>query len=157
MLNWKGFGRKWSWPNLRSNPGICIEGLRKTTKNLSQDSWSPGRDLNTGPPKYEAGNKCGAGVFIPSSSRNTQRHTTTGDEHKINEHNMNNMIVSEGLQQIMEHEFSSMNKMTETYCTTFLWDNTVNTVVYWQRMYEFCTLQKFSAHDRLNISSPWFE
>jgi hypothetical protein len=25
-----------------TNPSICLEGMRKTTKNLSQDSWSPG-------------------------------------------------------------------------------------------------------------------
>jgi hypothetical protein len=52
-MNWKGCGRKRSWPNLRYYPGICL-GLRKTTKNLSQDSRTPGRDLNPGPPKYEA-------------------------------------------------------------------------------------------------------
>jgi hypothetical protein len=32
---------------------ILLEGLRETTKNLSQDHWSPGRDLRSGPPKYE--------------------------------------------------------------------------------------------------------
>jgi hypothetical protein len=31
-----------------------FNGLRKTTQNLTQDSRSPGRDLNLGPPKYEA-------------------------------------------------------------------------------------------------------
>jgi hypothetical protein len=31
-----------------------FHGLRKTTKILSQDSRSPGRDLNAGPPEYEA-------------------------------------------------------------------------------------------------------
>jgi hypothetical protein len=36
-------------------PGICLEELRKTTRNLTQDSRSPYRDLNLGPPKYEAG------------------------------------------------------------------------------------------------------
>jgi hypothetical protein len=40
---------------LRYYPGIRLEGLRKTTKNLSKDSRSPGRDLNLGPPEYEAG------------------------------------------------------------------------------------------------------
>jgi hypothetical protein len=30
-------------------------GLRKTTKNLSQDRWSPGRVLNQGVIEYEAG------------------------------------------------------------------------------------------------------
>jgi hypothetical protein len=34
-MNWKGYGRKQSWSNLRNYPGICLEGLAKTTKNLS--------------------------------------------------------------------------------------------------------------------------
>jgi hypothetical protein len=54
-MNWKGCGRKRSWPNLRYYSGICQERLRKTTKNLSQDSRSLGRDLNPGRPEYEAG------------------------------------------------------------------------------------------------------
>jgi hypothetical protein len=31
-------------------PSTCLEGLRKTTKILSWNSRSPGRDLNPGPP-----------------------------------------------------------------------------------------------------------
>jgi archaellum component FlaC len=31
-----------------------LKGLRKATKNLSQDSWSLSQDLNPGPPKYKA-------------------------------------------------------------------------------------------------------
>jgi hypothetical protein len=31
-MNWKGFGTKKSWPNLRYYPGILQEELRKTTK-----------------------------------------------------------------------------------------------------------------------------
>jgi hypothetical protein len=54
MMNWKECGRKWSRPNLRYCPGIRLEGLRKTMKNLSHDIWSPGRDFNTGPPEYQA-------------------------------------------------------------------------------------------------------
>jgi hypothetical protein len=54
-MNWKRRGRKRSWPNLRYCHGIYLEGLRKTTKNLSWDSRSPGRDLNPGPLEYEAG------------------------------------------------------------------------------------------------------
>jgi hypothetical protein len=54
-MNWKGCGRKRSWPNERCYFGIFLEGLRKTKKNLSQDSWSPGRDLNPGPSEYEVG------------------------------------------------------------------------------------------------------
>jgi hypothetical protein len=33
-------GRKQLWTNLTYYPGICLEALRKTTKNLSQDSRS---------------------------------------------------------------------------------------------------------------------
>jgi hypothetical protein len=54
-MNWKGYGRKQLWSNLRSCSGICLEGLRKTTEALGQDSQSPGWDLNPGPPKYEVG------------------------------------------------------------------------------------------------------
>jgi hypothetical protein len=43
-MNWKEYGRKLSWPNLRYYPGICLEGLKKT-KNLSEESQYPGRDL----------------------------------------------------------------------------------------------------------------
>jgi hypothetical protein len=42
-------------PNLRYYPNICLEGLRKTTQNLSQDSWSLSQDFNLVPPKYKAG------------------------------------------------------------------------------------------------------
>jgi hypothetical protein len=55
-MNWKGFGRMRSWPNLRYYPRIRLEGQRKTTKTLIQVSRSPGRDLNMGPPEYEAVN-----------------------------------------------------------------------------------------------------
>jgi hypothetical protein len=54
MMNWKGCGRKWLWSNLRFYPGICPEGLRKTTEKFDQDSQSLRRDLNPGPPKYKA-------------------------------------------------------------------------------------------------------
>jgi hypothetical protein len=33
-MNWKGYGRKWSWNNVRYYPGIFLEGLRKTVKNV---------------------------------------------------------------------------------------------------------------------------
>jgi hypothetical protein len=55
MLNWKGFGRKRSDLILRHYPDICLEGLEKAMKTLSQDSRFSDRDLNLGPPKYEAG------------------------------------------------------------------------------------------------------
>jgi hypothetical protein len=50
----EGIWKVRSWPNLRYYPGICLEGSRKTTKNLSKASRSLGRDLNPGPPEYEA-------------------------------------------------------------------------------------------------------
>jgi hypothetical protein len=34
MMNWKGFGRKWLWPNLIYYPSIHLERLKKTTKTL---------------------------------------------------------------------------------------------------------------------------
>jgi hypothetical protein len=53
VINWKGFVRKRSWPNCevlsRHLPGRT-EGNHE---NLSQDSRSPGRDLNPGCPEYE--------------------------------------------------------------------------------------------------------
>jgi hypothetical protein len=43
---------KRSWPNLRYYPVIYMEGLNGPRK--TKDSRSPGRDLNMGPPEYEA-------------------------------------------------------------------------------------------------------
>jgi hypothetical protein len=43
---------------LKWYPNSCLDKVRKTTSNLSYDSrsiyenWSPGRDLNPGPPEY---------------------------------------------------------------------------------------------------------
>jgi hypothetical protein len=34
-----------------SYTGFCLEGMRKATNNLSQNSRSPGRDLNPEPPE----------------------------------------------------------------------------------------------------------
>jgi hypothetical protein len=54
MMKWKGCGRKRSWPNFRNCPGTFPEGLRETTKNLSQDSGS-GQGFKPGTSSYEAG------------------------------------------------------------------------------------------------------
>jgi hypothetical protein len=60
-IKWKG--DKWLGKDLegsghglvlRYHPGIHLEELRKTTKNLSQNIRSLGRDLNPGPP-HKAG------------------------------------------------------------------------------------------------------
>jgi hypothetical protein len=42
-------------PNLRRYLGICLEGLRKTTKSLRQYNQSPGTGLNPRTPEWEAG------------------------------------------------------------------------------------------------------
>jgi hypothetical protein len=52
--NWEGCGRKRSCSNLRYYPSICLYELRRTTKNLSQDSRYPSRDLNLGLPEYKS-------------------------------------------------------------------------------------------------------
>jgi hypothetical protein len=57
-MNLKAYRRKRSWPNLRYYVRIWLEGLRTTKKHLSQDSQSPGRDMNPGPPEYEATARC---------------------------------------------------------------------------------------------------
>jgi hypothetical protein len=54
-MNWKGCGRKRSWLILRYHPGIRLDGLRKTMTKISSDSRFPERDMNPGPPEYEAG------------------------------------------------------------------------------------------------------
>jgi hypothetical protein len=54
MMNWNGFGRKRPWPNFkvlsRHSPG----GLRKATKDVSQDCRSADQDLIHRSPEYEA-------------------------------------------------------------------------------------------------------
>jgi hypothetical protein len=55
MMNWKRFGRKQTLPTFKDCLDILLEGLRKITKLLSQDSRSLGRDLNHGLPEYEVG------------------------------------------------------------------------------------------------------
>jgi hypothetical protein len=54
MKNWKECGRKRSWPNLRYCPLMWLEGLGKTTKDLSHDNMSSDRDLKPGFPECEA-------------------------------------------------------------------------------------------------------
>lgn len=44
-MNRKWYGSKQPWPNLKYCPVICIEGIRKTTKNL-QYIWSFGLDYS---------------------------------------------------------------------------------------------------------------
>jgi hypothetical protein len=53
-MNWKGCGRKRSWPSLNYYLGIRLERPRKTTKAHSQNSRSSDRNLNPGLTDYEA-------------------------------------------------------------------------------------------------------
>jgi hypothetical protein len=54
MMNWKGRGRRRSWPYFKLPSRHALEGLRETTCQLSEAS---GRDLKQGPSKYVAGRK----------------------------------------------------------------------------------------------------
>jgi hypothetical protein len=54
MMNCKRCGGKRSWPNFKVLSPHLYGGTEKTTKNRSLDSLSSGRDLNPGPPEYEA-------------------------------------------------------------------------------------------------------
>lgn len=60
MIEWKvsdELERMWqetACPNLRYHLRLCLKILRKPANNLSQDSWSEGRDLNPGRPVHEA-------------------------------------------------------------------------------------------------------
>jgi hypothetical protein len=53
MINWKGFGRKRSRPNLRYHLGIFPGGTEKNHERI-QSSWSLDREFNPGPSEYEA-------------------------------------------------------------------------------------------------------
>jgi hypothetical protein len=55
MTNGKRSERKRALLNLGYSPDVCPEGLRKTTKHISQDNRSQGRDLNPEPPGYKVG------------------------------------------------------------------------------------------------------
>jgi hypothetical protein len=68
----KWCGRKRSWPNIKYYPGIFLEKLRKTTKDLSQDMRSTDRDLNPGSVKYEAG-------VLTTEPRHTVKNRENGE------------------------------------------------------------------------------
>jgi hypothetical protein len=56
ILNWEGFGRKrQSYPLLKWYPDICLEGLKKTLRNVCQDIWSLSHSSNSEPSGYEKG------------------------------------------------------------------------------------------------------
>jgi hypothetical protein len=55
IMRRKGFGRKRWWPNFKELYRNFSGRTVKSMKILSMDSWLPDRDLNPGPPEYEAG------------------------------------------------------------------------------------------------------
>jgi hypothetical protein len=48
-MNVKVCGWMWSWPNFKYSPVIFLNGLNKTAKTLSRESWSAGGSLNPVP------------------------------------------------------------------------------------------------------------
>jgi hypothetical protein len=53
MIEFERFRRKWSWPNVRYYPGICVVGLKNTIKSFSDNSCCPGQDPNWIYPHYK--------------------------------------------------------------------------------------------------------
>jgi hypothetical protein len=53
LINSKGYVRNRSWHNLSYCPRICDEGLRRATKNLSEDNLPLRRNLNLVCTEYE--------------------------------------------------------------------------------------------------------
>jgi hypothetical protein len=55
MLEWpmnNELERMWKEGGMTYYPNICLEILKKTMKNLSQDTWWLNWDLNQIPPEY---------------------------------------------------------------------------------------------------------
>jgi hypothetical protein len=52
-MNWKGFGRKWSWPNFKALSRHLPGGSKENHKIFREDTRSQSQYLNPGPPEYE--------------------------------------------------------------------------------------------------------
>jgi hypothetical protein len=48
IMNFKGYGRKWSWTDLRRYPDSFLKDFR-------QNSWYTSSDSNKKPPEYNIG------------------------------------------------------------------------------------------------------
>jgi hypothetical protein len=57
-------------------PVICLNGLRKTTENLSQDFWCIGRDSNRARPE------CKSSGALPLDRRVRFEGSTAGRQHQ---------------------------------------------------------------------------
>jgi hypothetical protein len=53
-MNWNECGRMRRWPNLCYHPDTCLEVLRKTKKDLIQDTRSPSRDSNSARSQFKS-------------------------------------------------------------------------------------------------------
>jgi hypothetical protein len=53
-MNWKGFGKEWSWNNFKLLCQHSPGGTEENYENPIQGRRSTGRDLSLGPPKYKA-------------------------------------------------------------------------------------------------------
>jgi hypothetical protein len=73
MMNCKLFGRKRYLPNFKYYHSSILEGLTNTTENLSEDSRSLDRDLNSGLSKYESG------VLTTRPRRSVQNYVTLNE------------------------------------------------------------------------------
>jgi len=49
---YKGRGKKWLYPSLREQLGMCLES-EKTLLNLIQNSWHHSQNSNQVPPEYK--------------------------------------------------------------------------------------------------------
>jgi hypothetical protein len=54
-MDWEGCGTNLPLHILKYNSRFRLEGLRKSTKVPSRDSWPRGRDFKHGHPEFEAG------------------------------------------------------------------------------------------------------
>jgi len=56
-VNWRGYGRKCSWPNMKYCIEVFLEGLRNITKTIASRA-SLFQDVSLGPSILEAGEVC---------------------------------------------------------------------------------------------------
>jgi hypothetical protein len=92
---------------LRYYPGICLEGLRKITKNLSQDNQCQGTDMNPGPSEHEVG------------VSTTRRHSVSSSQ---NANKIGQMLylpkhtIPEILKHVLYEHLCHENLITEMVC-----------------------------------------
>jgi hypothetical protein len=105
---------------LRYYPSICQEGLSKTTKNLTQDSRSPARDLNPEPPEYET--LCYPLYHDVRLDVSVRYQLLVGDH----------LLLRDFVPYVIFRDVCCYNRCNEMLLKRFwaLWDNTVCTLLY---------------------------